>query len=96
VVFGRFAGKTFPLLALSFGFSFFVMLEERASRRMSPSRFAWRLTLLAAIGFLHETVYGGDIIVVLALCGFLLIPIHHVRSKAALCAMAACCFAQKT
>jgi uncharacterized protein len=93
VVFGLFAGKTFSLLALSFGFSFFMMLEG-AGRRMSSSRFAWRLTILVAIGSLHGAVYRGDIIVVLAICGFLLIPIHHVRSKAMLCAIAAFCFAQ--
>lgn len=94
VVFWLFAGKTFSLLALTFGFSFFVMLEEHADRNMSSSRFAWRLILLAGIGGLHGIVYRGDIIVVLALCGFLLIPIHHVRSKAVLCAIAAFCFAQ--
>ena len=94
VVFGLFAGKTFSLLALSFGFSFFMMLEEGAGRRISPSRFAWRLTILAAIGSLHGAVYRGDIIVVLALCGFVLIPIHYVRSKTVLCAIAAVCFAQ--
>jgi hypothetical protein len=71
-----------------------MMLEEGAGRRISPSRFAWRLTILAAIGSLHGAVYRGDIIVVLALYGFVLIPIHYVRSKTMLCAIAAVCFAQ--
>jgi uncharacterized membrane protein YeiB len=70
-VFALFAGKTFSLLALCFGFSFWVMMERAARRGSDFSlRFAWRLALLAGIGWLHGLVYRGDIIVVLALARF--------------------------
>jgi len=94
-VFTLFMGKTFSLLALCFGFSFFVMMDG-AARRGQPfaGRFAWRLTLLAAIGALHGLVYRGDIIVVLALVGFVLIPFDKVRSNRVLLAVAGACFLQ--
>jgi len=94
-VFTLFMGKTFSLLALCFGFSFFVMMDG-AARRGQPfaGRFAWRLTLLAGIGLLHGLVYRGDIIVVLALAGFVLIPFDKVRSNRALLAVAGVCFLQ--
>jgi uncharacterized protein len=95
LIFGLFMGKTFSLLALCFGFSFYVMMEG-GRRRGQPfaGRFAWRLVLLALIGFLHSLLYRGDIILVLALVGFLLIPFDYVRSNRALLAAAAFCFAQ--
>lgn len=95
LVFGLFMGKTFSLLALCFGFSFFVMMDG-GRRRGQPfaGRFAWRLILLGAIGMLHGLVYRGDIIVVLALIGLLLIPFDAVRSNRLLVAFAAFCFAQ--
>jgi uncharacterized protein len=95
IVFGLFMGKTFSLLALCFGFSFFVMMES-GRRRGQPfaGRFAWRLALLFLIGTVHGIVYRGDIIVVLALMGFLLIPFDNVRSPRLLLAVAALCMAQ--
>jgi len=94
-VFTLFMGKTFSLLALCFGFSFFVMMDG-AARRGQPfaGRFAWRLVLLALIGVLHGLVYRGDIIVVLALAGFVLIPFDKVRSNRVLLLVAAVCFLQ--
>ena len=69
-----FQGKAFSLLALCFGFSFHMMLEG-ARRRGQPfaRRFSWRLALLLGIGWLHAAVYRGDIIVVLAVAGFVLL-----------------------
>jgi uncharacterized protein len=94
-VFTLFMGKTFSLLALCFGFSFFVMMDG-AARRGQPfaGRFAWRLTLLAVIGVLHGLVYRGDIIIVLALAGFVLIPFDKVRSNRVLLTVATLCFLQ--
>ena len=85
-----FLGKSFTLLAICFGFSFFVMMDS-ARRRGEPFvvRFAWRLILLFGIGWLHALIYRGDIIVVLAAAGFLLIPFDFVRSSRILLASAA-------
>jgi len=77
-----FLGKSFSLLAVCFGFSFFVMMDG-ARRRGEPfaGRFAWRLFLLFVIGWLHSLIYRGDIIAVLATAGFVLIPFDKVRSN---------------
>jgi uncharacterized protein len=94
-VLALFLGKTYSLLALCFGFSFFVMMDG-ARRRGQPfaGRFAWRLALLLLIGCLHALIYRGDIIVVLAAVGFLLIPIDLIRSRPVLLGLATLCFAQ--
>ena len=95
ITFGLFMGKTFSLLALCFGFSFFIMMD-RAAKRGEPfaGRFAWRLILLLLIGFVHGLVYRGDIIVVLALSGFILIPFDQVRDNRILAIVAGICFLQ--
>jgi uncharacterized protein len=94
-VFTLFMGKTFSLLALCFGFSFFVMMDGAAKRGQPfAGRFAWRLALLALIGVLHGLVYRGDIIIVLALAGFILIPFDKVRSNRVLLTVAGICFLQ--
>lgn len=89
-----FMGKSFSLLALCFGFSFFILMD-RAARRGTDftARFAWRLTVLFGIGFVHAMIYRGDIIQLLALMGFLLLAFHRVRSNRLLIGIAALCFA---
>lgn len=94
-VFALFAGKAFALLALCFGFSFHVQGASAHARgdAFAP-RFAWRLILLALIGTIHGIIYRGDIIVVLAVLGFALIPLDLIRSPRWLVAIAIICFAQ--
>ena len=84
-----FQGKSFSLMALCFGFSFF-MIMDGAKRRGQPFalRFVWRMIVLLGIGWLHALVYRGEIIVVLAVTGLLLIPFDRIRSTKALAAVA--------
>jgi uncharacterized protein len=94
-VFAVFSGKAFAIFALLFGFSFAtIMANERARGGDFTLRFAWRLTLLFAIGTLHALVYRGDILQVLALAGLILIPFDRVRSDRLLVALAALLFLQ--
>lgn len=87
-------GKSFSLLALCFGFSFFILMDRAAKRGTDFSlRFAWRLLILEVIGFLHSLIYRGDIIQTLAAMGLLLLVAHRVRSNRALIAAAIFCFA---
>lgn len=92
-VFLLFMGKSFSLLALCFGFSFFILMD-RAARRGEDftGRFAWRLTVLLAIGTLHALVYRGDIIQLLAGLGFVLLLAHRIRSNRVVIGLAALCF----
>lgn len=88
-----FMGKSFSLLALCFGFSFFILMDRAARRGVDfTARFAWRLTVLFGIGFVHAMIYRGDIIQLLALMGFLLLAFHRVRSNRLLIGIAALCF----
>ena len=92
-VFALFAGKAYALFALCFGFSFYIIMHRAGERGVDFSRrFVWRLVLLAAIGWLHGLVYRGDIIVVLAPLGLLLVPLDRIRDNRLLGAFAALCF----
>jgi uncharacterized protein len=94
-VFALFSGKAFAIFALLFGFSFAtIMANERARGGDFTLRFAWRLTLLFAIGTLHALVYRGDILQVLALAGLILIPFDRVKSDRLLLVLAALLFLQ--
>lgn len=88
-----FMGKSFSLLALCFGFSFFILMDRAARRGVDfTARFAWRLAVLFGIGFGHAMIYRGDIIQLLALMGFMLLGFHRVRSNGVLIGVAAACF----
>ena len=92
VVFALFMGKSFSLLALCFGFSFFILMDRAAKRGQDfTARFAWRLLLLEGIGFLHSLIYRGDIMQTLAAIGFLLLFFNRIRSNAVLLGGAAFC-----
>jgi uncharacterized protein len=93
-VFVLLMGKSFSLLALCFGFSFFILMDRAAQRGTDFSaRFAWRLLILEAIGFLHSLIYRGDIIQTLAAMGLLLLLAHRIRSNRVLIGAALFCFA---
>ena len=90
-----FMGKSFSLLALCFGFSFFILMDRAARRGVDFSmRFAWRLTILLGIGTFHALVYRGDVIQLLAAMGFLLLLFNRIRDNRVLIAAAVLCFAQ--
>lgn len=87
-------GKAFSLLTLCFGLSFFILMDKAAQRGANFSgRFAWRMAVLALIGLAHSLVYRGDILLVLAPLGLLLIPFHRVNGKVVI-ALAALLLAQ--
>lgn len=85
-IFTTFAmGKAFSLLTLCFGLSFFILMDRAAQRGSNFSgRFAWRMAVLALIGLAHSLVYRGDILMVLAPLGLLLIPFYRVNGKVVL------------
>jgi len=90
-----FMGKSFSLLALCFGFSFYILMERAARRGVDfTARFAWRLAVLFVIGFLHALIYRGDIIQLLSAMGFLLLLFHRVKNNRVLIACAVIFLAQ--
>lgn len=73
--------KFFSIFSFLFGLSFAIQLSN-AARKGSPfaGRFAWRLTILFVIGLAHQLLFNGDILMIYAALGFLLIPLGRVRS----------------
>ena len=87
-------GKAFSLLTLCFGLSFFILMDRAARRGTDFSwRFAWRMAVLALIGLAHSLIYRGDILMVLAPLGLLLVPFYRASGKVVL-AVAAILLAQ--
>jgi uncharacterized protein len=82
-IFNIFSGKSFSLLALCFGVSFFIIMDRAAQRGVDFTvRFVWRLALLFAFGWLHGLIYRGDVLDVLAVMGLFLIPFYRLKSNA--------------
>lgn len=69
------AGKAYATFSLLFGLSFYIQM--RNARRRGDDfrwRFAWRMLLLAGFAQLHALFYNGDILLLYAFCGLILIP----------------------
>lgn len=82
-VFFLFSGKAFATFSMLFGFSFFIQMDNQARRGYDfRIRFAWRLLLLLCVfAQLHALFYNGDILVMYALCGFMLIPVCKLSNR---------------
>lgn len=70
-----FLGKSYAIFSFLFGLSFFIQMDNAARRgRDFRLRFAWRLILLLGLGAINSFFYSGEIFVVYAILGLLLIP----------------------
>ena len=79
------SGKFFEIFSFLFGLSFAIQLEN-AARKGVPfaGRFAWRLVMLFLIGLVHQVFFTGDILMIYAILGMLLIPMRHLGNRALL------------
>ncbi len=69
------AGKAYATFSLLFGFSFFIQMRNARRRGCDfRARFAWRMLVLVAFSQLHALFYNGDILLLYAVCGLILIP----------------------
>ena len=94
-VFGLFAGKAYALFALCFGLSFYIIMESAAARGQKYTlTFLWRLTLLLGFGILHSLLYRGDVLMVLAVFGYFLVPLDRIKNNWILLALAILLFLQ--
>ena len=76
-------GKFYLVFSFLFGLSFFIQID-RPMQRGEPfaMRFAWRLVLLFAFGYLHHLYYRGDILMLYSVLGVLLILFVRLPTKA--------------
>ena len=80
------SGKMYGIFAMLFGLSFFIMNDNQQQKGKNFSlRFAWRMCLLFMFGVINLAFYDGDILMLYACYGLLLIPISYLPSKAVWC-----------
>ena len=83
--------RAFMVFSFLFGLSFFLQMDHAAARGQSfLGRFCWRLVLLGGFGVLHSFFYCGDILIIFAITGFILVPLWRapgwlIATLAAVC-----------
>lgn len=83
MMFFAFSGKTYAIFALLFGFTFYLQSRNAEKRGEDfKNRFMWRLLLLLGFGFINAAFFPGEILVLYALIGFVLVPVRHWNDKA--------------
>ncbi|HEV8513114.1 MAG TPA: DUF418 domain-containing protein [Cyclobacteriaceae bacterium] len=74
-------GKFYMIFSFLFGLSFFIQMDKNNGSPAFLARFAWRLIVLFAIGFLHHLHYRGDILTIYAVLGFSLLLCYKLSGK---------------
>lgn len=81
-VFFAFSGKAYCIFALLFGFSFFIQDNSQKEKGKDfRGRFAWRLVLLFIIACINSTLFPGEILVLYALVGYVLIAVCRLSTR---------------
>ncbi len=84
-LFFTFSGKAYAIFALLFGFSFFIQDDSQRKRGNDfRGRFAWRLVLLFFIACINSTLFPGEILVLYAFLGYLLIAVCRFSTRTVL------------
>ena len=82
-LFFLFGGKSYAIFALLFGFSFYIQNDNKEKKGKDfRLRFLWRLVLLLGFGILNTIFYEGDILVLYAILGVVLILVCQWSDKA--------------
>lgn len=77
------SGKMYGIFAMLFGLSFFIMNDNQQQKgKCFSGRFAWRMCLLFMFGLVNVAFYDGDILMLYAAYGLLLIPVSYLPSRA--------------
>ena len=81
-IFFTFSGKAYCIFALLFGFSFFIQDNSQKEKRKDfRRRFAWRLVLLFFIACINSALFPGEILVLYALLGYVLIAVCRFSTR---------------
>lgn len=82
-LFFLFGGKSYAIFALLFGFSFYIQNDNQEKKGNDfRLRFLWRLLLLLGFGILNTVFYEGDILVLYAILGVVLVLVCRWNDKA--------------
>lgn len=83
MLFFFFSGKAYAIFALLFGFTFFLQNNSAERRGIDfRNRYLWRLLLLLGFGFINACFFPGEILVLYALLGAILLPVRNLSNKA--------------
>ena len=75
-------GKFFTIFSFLFGLSFAIQLRNAMQKGVGFSgRFTWRLVVLALIALVHGAFFTGDILIIYAILGLLLIPFRNMKTR---------------
>ena len=79
-----FAGKSYTIFALLFGFTFIIQQQNQERKGKDfGGRFAWRMLLLAFFATLNAAFFpGGDVLMLFAVMGLVMIPLRKPSLKA--------------
>lgn len=76
------SGKAYCIFALLFGFSFFIQDNSQKQKGKDfRGRFAWRLVLLFFIACVNSTLFPGEILILYALVGYVLIAVCRLSTR---------------
>ena len=85
MLFFLFSGKAYAIFALLFGFTFYLQSRSAAKRGEDfKGRYMWRLVLLLGFGFVNSLFFPGEILVLYAILGFILVPVRHWKNRSLL------------
>lgn len=71
--------RAFMVFSFLFGLSFFLQMDHAVARGENfLGRFCWRLILLGGFGVVHSFFYCGDILIIFAIMGFVLVALWRV------------------
>lgn len=81
-LFFLFAGKSYAIFSLLFGFSFFIQNDNQAKKGNDfTGRFIWRLAILFVFGLINTMFFSGDILMIYAVFGLILIPVRNLKTS---------------
>jgi uncharacterized protein len=77
-----FAGKSWTLLTILFGYGFAILINNVAAKGKNPvAFFSWRMLLLFILAFIHSAFWFGDILKDYAFLGLILLLFHKSSAK---------------
>lgn len=86
VVFSLFAGKSYAIFALLFGFTFYIQYtNQQIKGKDFGYRFLWRLLLLTGFATINAAFFpGGDVLLLFSIVGIFLFVVRKLSNKAVL------------
>ena len=75
-------GKFYTIFSFLFGLSFAIQLQQAMTKdTVFTGRFIWRLVILFLIGYVHNLFFSGDILVIYACLGLVLVVARKLNNK---------------